>query len=271
MAEKITYQSTVIFADVAGSSRLYKTLGDRQANQLILSFLQRLAEIIVQHDGVVIKTIGDEIMAHIVSPEKARDAVVMMQQFEHQSLAVKIGMAWGDVIEIKADLFGQTVNDAAAVARIARAGQVITTAAFKDQLSEDGAAKLRLFDQVRLKGGQSLTGIYRIEWKPEDSALPAEHTMLAESSDFKQKILKLTYCASNGESKKLTLSPEDTPFGIGRSGGNRQTKSKRSSGSRTSAERVPGLSCKRLVFYRAFYQAHNNGDGRGGEALPVNS
>jgi adenylate cyclase len=219
-AEKITYQSTVIFADVAGSSRLYKTLGDQQANQLILSLLQRLAEIIVQHGGVVIKTIGDEIMAHIVSPEKARDAVVMMQQNTEQSLAVKIGMAWGDVIEIKADLFGQTVNDAAAVARIARAGQVITTAAFKDQLSEDGAAKLRLFDQVRLKGAQSLTGIYRIEWEPEDSALPADHTMLAESSDFEQKILRLTYCAANGESKKLTLSPEDTPFSIGRSGGN---------------------------------------------------
>ena len=92
MAEKITYQSTVIFADVAGSSRLYKTLGDQQANQLILSLLQGLAEIIVQHGGVVIKTIGDEIMAHIVSPEKARDAVVMMQQlhFVFQTFASRI-------------------------------------------------------------------------------------------------------------------------------------------------------------------------------------
>jgi class 3 adenylate cyclase len=219
MAEKITYNSTVIFADIAGSSLLYKTLGDQQANRLILQLLQRLAEIIRQHDGVVIKTIGDEIMAHIVNPEKARDAAVMMQQNAQQSLAVKIGMAWGEVIEMDADLYGQVVNDAAAVARIARSGQVITTAAFKDQLNEDGAAKLRLFDQIRLKGARSQSEIYRLEWKAEDNTLPVEHTMLAESSDYRQMLLRLAYRAPNGESKKLTLTPEDTPFSIGRGGG----------------------------------------------------
>ena len=222
MAEKNTYQSTVIFADVAGSSRLYKQLGDGQANRMILELLKRMDAIVRQHGGVVIKTIGDEIMAHIVDPDKALDAVVMMQQTAQQTLPIRVGMAWGEVIEKDADLYGHTVNDAAAVAHIARGGQVITTAAFKDQLNEDGAAMMRVFDCIRLKGGKSLTEIYRMEWESEDSALKSDHTTLGETTIWRQEILRLSYHASNGESKRQTITPADTPFSIGRSGGNCQ-------------------------------------------------
>jgi len=219
MTKKITYQSTVIFADVAGSSRLYKQIGDKLANRAILELLNSMAEIAMQHGGVVVKTIGDEIMVHIVDPDKARDAVVMMQQVASQSLAIRIGMAWGKVIERDADLYGKTVNDAAAVAHIARGGQIITTAAFKNQLSEDVASDMSVFDRIRLKGGRSLTEIYRLEWVPEDSDLQAEHTTLGETLMPKQEILKLTYRASNGEQKRQTITPSDTPFSIGRSDG----------------------------------------------------
>ena len=218
MPEKITYQSTVIFADVAGSSRLYKQVGDREANRMILDLLDHIAEIVRQHDGVVIKTIGDEIMAHIVNPDKALSAVVGMQQYAQKSLPIRIGMAWGTVIEMDADIYGHTVNDAAAVAHIARGGQIITTAAFKDQLSEDSAAMMRVFDRIRLKGGRSLTEIYRLEWTSQDDDMDSEHTMLGETMISRQEVLKLTYRASNGESKRQMISPDDTPFSIGRSG-----------------------------------------------------
>ena len=222
MSEKITYQSTVIFADVAGSSGLYKNLGDKQANSVILESLNHIAGIVDQHDGTVIKTIGDEVMAHIVDPDKALNAVVMIQQYAQQTLPIRIGMAWGLVIEMDADLYGKTVNDAAAVAHIARSGQIITNAAFKEQLHKDGAALMRVFDRIRLKGGKSLTDIYRVEWAHEDSALESEHPTLGETTLFKQEILKLTYYAPNGEHKRQTISPDDTPFKIGRSGGNCQ-------------------------------------------------
>lgn len=218
MSEKITYQSTVIFADVAGSSRLYKKVGDREANRMILELLDHIAEIVRQHDGVVIKTIGDEIMAHIVNADKAHSAVVGMQQYAQQSLPIRIGMAWGTVIEMDADLYGHTVNDAAAVAHIARGGQIITTSAFKDQLDEDRAAMMRVFDRIRLKGGRTLTDIYRLEWTSQDEDNDSEHTMLGETVISRQEVLKLTYRASNGEAKRQMISPDDTPFSIGRSG-----------------------------------------------------
>ena len=220
MADRTTYESTVIFADVAGSSRLYQEVGDQEANRCISQFLQRMAEIIQQHEGTVIKTIGDEIMAHIPNPSLACDAAVIMQQVSQQTLPVKIGMAWGEVIEMDADLYGQTVNDAAAVARIARGGQVITTGAFKAQLKDGGAAKLSLFDRVRLKGGESQTEIFRLEWKPKDATLSTDHTMMAESTALEQEILELTYNSADEYGRKLIILSEDTPFSIGRSGGN---------------------------------------------------
>ena len=63
----------------------------------------------------MIKTIGDEVMAHIVNPEAAREAAVAVQQLDRDILPVRIGMAWRDVKE--SDLIGQTVNYAAAVAK----------------------------------------------------------------------------------------------------------------------------------------------------------
>jgi len=210
-----------MFADVAGSSRLYQPVGDRVANRQISELVQNMGVIVKQHGGVVIKTIGDEIMAHIVSPLDARDAATALQQLAQNRMPMRIGLAWGEVIEKNADLFGRTVNDAAAVAKIARGGQVITTAAFHQQLGEENAAGMRLFDRVRLKGRQFEIEVYRLEWKSEDVSRGNGHTLMTGDSDRQQESLTLIVQPSGSQSGRsasvVTIRPEDTPFTIGRS------------------------------------------------------
>ena len=53
----------VLFADIAGSTRLYETLGDAAALRMIERCLAGLQHVTRANGGRVVKTIGDEVMA----------------------------------------------------------------------------------------------------------------------------------------------------------------------------------------------------------------
>ena len=53
----------ILFADIAGSTRIYERLGDTRAHAVINQCFQIMGECVQAHRGVVVKTIGDELMA----------------------------------------------------------------------------------------------------------------------------------------------------------------------------------------------------------------
>jgi class 3 adenylate cyclase len=209
-------QSTVVmFADVSGSSVLYKQLGDAEANRIVSGKLRSMARVIVDCQGQIIKTIGDEIMAHFPDPVDGLKAAIGIQNVTPRTPLIRIGMAWGDVLQKDNDLFGKTVNDAAAVAKIARGGQILTTQDHSSRLPAS-MFKLAAFDTVRLKGGTSDTTLYRIEWEAEDDDDPEEHTTLSRIVDTGKVELTLTITDHLGHRSSLQLRPEDTPYNVGR-------------------------------------------------------
>jgi adenylate cyclase len=48
---------TILFADIAGSTALYESVGDERAESIISKALERLSNIVSQYQGRVIKTI----------------------------------------------------------------------------------------------------------------------------------------------------------------------------------------------------------------------
>ena len=209
-------QSTVVmFADVSGSSVLYKQLGDAEANRLVSAKLQGMAQVIIACHGHIIKTIGDEIMAHFPDPLDGLNAAIGIQNVTPRTPLIRIGMAWGEVMHKDNDLFGKTVNDAAAVAKIARGGQILTTQEHATILPQT-SAKLAAFDAVRLKGGSNDTTLYRVEWEAEGEDETGEHTTLSQVIDTGKAELTLGLVDSHGKSRILRLRPEDTPFNVGR-------------------------------------------------------
>jgi len=90
---------TVMFADVAGSTSLYEKLGDVAAEQQISSVVDFMIALVNAHNGIVIKTIGDEVMCRFSSPSDALKTAVEVQcgmrtrQLSSQTaLKVRIGM-----------------------------------------------------------------------------------------------------------------------------------------------------------------------------------
>src|SRR5260221_697385 len=119
----ISKERAILFADVSGSTALYELLGDKPAAKAIEACLGELRIIVAKRDGVVVKTIGDEIMVVFGNPEAACNAAREMQQrmialppTAGVKLAIRIGFHFGLVLEDKGDFWGDGVNTAARLA-----------------------------------------------------------------------------------------------------------------------------------------------------------
>lgn len=174
-------EMAVLFADISGSTRLYELLGDTRAFAAINGCLDLLRRVTVVHGGHVVKTIGDEIMAVLPSADAAAQAACEMQSevaaqppVENTRIAIRIGLHFGSVIETDGDVFGDTVNIAARMAKIAQNGQIITSDATVSILHPVIQASTRLIDALTVKGKVDDIHVFEIIWHESD-----EMTMIA--------------------------------------------------------------------------------------------
>lgn len=124
---------TFMFTDLKGSTELYDRIGDLEAYRLVREHFRILEAIVADHDGAIVKTIGDAIMATFSGARDAvRAAVEMHDRMEEWNvhhgagdLLLKIGIHDGPCIAVdsndRLDYFGQTVNMAARIQGLARA------------------------------------------------------------------------------------------------------------------------------------------------------
>lgn len=124
----------ILFADVCNSTGITERLGDVDSRNLIAAILDDLGAATAEHGGVVVKTIGDEIMSAFPSPFEGVSAAVGMQRIMNArapvqglATAVRIGVHWGPVVIESEDVFGDVVNVAARVVALSAADQILTT------------------------------------------------------------------------------------------------------------------------------------------------
>jgi class 3 adenylate cyclase len=124
-------QVTFLFTDLKGSTKLYSRLGDLNAYALVREHFGRLFRVVVKHDGAVVKTIGDAVMAAFARPADAVKAgLEMLTEIRRLNaergsadILLKVGLHCGPSIAVTSneslDYFGQTVNIAARVQALA--------------------------------------------------------------------------------------------------------------------------------------------------------
>lgn len=211
--------ATVMFADIVGSTRLYERLGDERARETVAQGLAVMTTIIRRHGGIVVKTIGDEIMGRFERAEQAaRTAREIQETFRiadapprpRVPLTMRIGFHHGPVILDEDDVFGDAVNVAARMASIARPEQIITTEETIETFRDGSDIAVRRFDRVRLKGKDEPLTLYEVLWCQENL------TQIF-STDFPTvvgnppKTLRISYA---DQGKELTL--QSAPFLLGR-------------------------------------------------------
>jgi class 3 adenylate cyclase len=177
-------QKTVLFADVSGSTKLYETLGDQRAFAAINNCLEVLRQIAAEHQGQVVKTIGDEIMCVFMDAVTAAQAACEMQTIISVNppttsvpIGIRIGFHFGPVLEKDGDIYGDTANMAARMAEIANAGQIITTGATVATLPAIMRASTRALSSLSVKGKVEDIEVCEVLW--EESA---DMTIMARST-----------------------------------------------------------------------------------------
>ena len=165
----------VLFADLSGSSRLFKEVGDERAQRIVSERFSLMAEVVGRMHGRVVKTIGDEVMAVFRAVNDACAAAAEIQlELERANtpevcLQAHIGVNFGPVVENGGDVFGDTVNVASAVTKLAHAGEILLTDGVATRLSGEWKRYVEtVFSQV-LKGQQYPTALFRLHWE-EDAA-----------------------------------------------------------------------------------------------------
>ncbi|MEL7447846.1 MAG: adenylate/guanylate cyclase domain-containing protein [Pseudomonadota bacterium] len=175
MSASLQAEHAILFADVVGSTSLYETLGDEAAKQAIVALENHMAHLVVVLNGMVVETVGDEIMCRFQDAAAAVSAACALQAavVEHSTetgsdLMVRIGLHCGPAIFEGGRMFGDTVNTAARMASIAHRCQIITSKHTVDQLPAELRQKARRFDTVKVKGKAEEMVIYDIPWRSED-------------------------------------------------------------------------------------------------------
>lgn len=170
-----TEKLAVLFADICGSTALYDKFGDQQARQLIAHCVTTMVTQLPAYHGILIKTIGDEIMCTFPTAEAGLQAAcalqIAVQESDYQAghkLHIRVGFHYGDVIQEAGDVFGDTVNVAARIAGAARADQIMTSQAVVDALPRFLQAKTQQIMSAGFKGKQEELDIFLVLWQDED-------------------------------------------------------------------------------------------------------
>ena len=218
-----TVTCVVMFADVAGSTAMYENLGDDIARERISRSLNTLIATCEEHDGKLVKTIGDEILVYFLDVDKAMTAALTIQNImeddnapETIGVSIRIGMQYGSAILEDEDIFGDSVNVAARIAGMAKARQILCTKEMAFMLKKNELANnVRPFDRLRVKGKQEPVDVYMYVWEEED-----DMTNMANASSFtnpgrhhQAKKIILTY-----QDKKHSLPDTTTSYILGRGG-----------------------------------------------------
>lgn len=205
-----TINCVVMFADVAGSTTIYENMGDNLARERISNALDTLIEIISKHNGVLVKTIGDEILVYFTEVDMAILAAHKIQEVmeddskpETIGISIRIGMQFGSAILETNDIFGDTVNVAARIASMAKARQILCTKEIAFLVkSKELSNNMRPFDRIRVKGKSEYLDIYLFSWEEE-----GDITNMATASNF-------TNPAHHKQGEKLTLTYQSKRYKV---------------------------------------------------------
>lgn len=135
---------SLMFTDLRGSTALYARIGDARAYHLVREHFAYMAEAVRAHDGGIVKTIGDAVMAAFSDPADALRAALAIQrnvaQFNRthdlgpdEGIVIKLGLHGGPCIVVtlndRLDYFGSTANLAARLQGESRGGDVVMSEA----------------------------------------------------------------------------------------------------------------------------------------------
>lgn len=186
--------STVVFADLTGSTRVFEAMGNARATEAVTRLIQWIGAVCETHGGHVVKSLGDGIFATFASGPAAIAAVLELQRSHLKRLQtwppavrmeLQIGVASGEVVEVDGDCYGDAVNLASRLSDLAGPSQIWATDSVVVQL-RGSDVRHRNLGPINIRGRNELPIVHRIDWQDDASGfmtMPASLMVPPRQSD----------------------------------------------------------------------------------------
>lgn len=153
-------ETTVGFVDIVGYTSRSRQMSTRALGEMVEWFERVVTDLVVERDGQVVKTIGDEVLYTVDDPFDAADLALLLverTELDEQFPEVRVGTARGPVLARLGDVFGPTVNLASRLTSIARPGRVLVDSELAGLLrDESDTYRLRRTRRTSVKGYEHL-------------------------------------------------------------------------------------------------------------------
>jgi adenylate cyclase len=134
------------FADMSRFTSWTRRVTEAELNTALEAFEAMSTEVVGQHGGRIVKTIGDEVLFQAdTAADGAEIALALVEGAEASAELpeLRAGLAYGSVVSRLGDVYGSTVNIASRLTSIARPGWVLVDRELHDALHADERYRLR--------------------------------------------------------------------------------------------------------------------------------
>jgi class 3 adenylate cyclase len=150
--------AAVLFTDIVDSTVRAARLGDHEWRAVLDEFEMNVSRLLIRHDGILVKTTGDGVLARFAAPAQAvRCAMAMQRAARDAGLELRSGLHTGEVELRGDDIGGLAVHIASRVSSMAGPGEVLVTGTVRDLVVGSGI----VFDD---RGRHNLKGVPH-EWQ----------------------------------------------------------------------------------------------------------
>ena len=216
--------STMVFADISGSTALYEALGNERATEAVTQVTQWIGDTIEAHGGRVVKKLGDGVLGVFGDASSAVSAMatmlrqhkVRLDRWPHPlRMEIRVGVASGEVVDVDGDCYGDAVNVASRLCERAGPAEIWateTTVLLAGTAPDVWYRKLGMMD---IRGKAEALMLYHVEWREVEA--PDSLTMQAAlGSNFApvDSILGQIQFSWHGVDRTFTSS--DAPVMVGR-------------------------------------------------------
>jgi class 3 adenylate cyclase len=167
---------TILFTDIVEHTAMMGRLGDKAGRDVLREHEILTRQVLREHGGDEVKSMGDGFMASFSSPARAVECAISLQRtFEElhhgpgadpdkEPIHIRIGLNAGEPIEEGGDLFGATVIMASRIASHAKSGEILASDVVRGLCSGKGFLFADRGENV-LRGFEDAVRLYEISWQ----------------------------------------------------------------------------------------------------------
>lgn len=171
--------TTVVFADLFGSTGVFETLGNAKATDAVTQATNWVAEKFAAKGGKVVKLLGDGVLATFKKSQDAIAAVVEIQRSYQHRLAslspqlympLRIGVVRGSVVVVDDDCYGDAVNTASRLSELAGPHQIWVNDKTIENSPKLNDVHFRFLGPIAIRGRTEPCNVYQIEWQEDQNS-----------------------------------------------------------------------------------------------------